>query len=121
MDHMKSKYWIVLIGAVLLICSALSLFFFLPGQASMTAEIWSDNELVRTVDLRIDQSFTIETEHGYNTVTVKDGAIAVTASDCPDCYCMHRGYCNSGAPIVCLPHRLVIQFLQSGAIDGISG
>ena len=44
-------------------------------------------------------------------IAVKDGKIAVTEASCPDHYCMQRGYCHSGAQIVCLPNRLVISFL----------
>ena len=118
---MKSKLWAVLIGALLLICCAFSIWFLLPGQAAVTAEIWSDNQLIRTVDLRVAQTFTVETAGGYNVVTVENGKIAVTGADCPDHYCMHRGFCNSGSPIVCLPNRLVIKFVGESGIDGIVG
>ena len=117
---MKTKYYIAILAAVLLICLGLT-FFTMGGEAASRAQITSDGRLIRTVDLAIDQEFTVETEDGYNIVTVKDGKIAVTEASCPDHYCMARGFCNSGAQIVCLPNRLVIEFLGEAEIDGIVG
>ena len=79
-------------------------------------------QVIKTVDLRIDQEFTVENgNHGYNAITVRDGKIGVSEATCPDHYCMKRGYCNSGTEIVCLPNRLVIRFLGEQEIDAIVG
>ncbi len=117
---MKTKYWVAILALALLLCAGLSLLT-LGGEASSMARISSNGKVVRTVDLHIDQEFTIETEDGYNIVTVKDGKIAVTEASCPDHYCMARGFCNSGSQIVCLPNRLVIEFLGEQEIDGVVG
>ncbi len=117
---MKTKYWIALLAAVGIICAGLSLFAF-RGETASRAQIVSNGRVVRTVDLSVDQEFTVETESGYNIVTVQDGKIAVTEASCPDHYCMARGFCNSGAQIVCLPNKLVIEFLGEAEIDGVVG
>ena len=117
---MKTKYWIVLLAALLLICGVLSVVFLRPGQAQQ-AQIWSDGKLVKTVLLSVDQEFTVECADGFNTGTVRGGKIAVTAASCPDSYCMHRGFCQGGAQIVCLPNRLVIKFVAEQEIDGVVG
>ncbi len=49
------------------------------------------------------------------------GRIAVTQSDCPGGDCMQTGWQDGGRPIVCLPHRLVIQFTGTAGPDAISG
>ena len=54
-------------------------------------------------------------------IQVVSGSVAVTVADCPDQYCVQRGYVSGGTPIVCLPHRLVIEFLGVQEIDGILG
>ena len=118
---MKTRTWILLLAVLLAVCLGASFFLLSPGEASDLAQITSQGKVVRTVDLRIDQEFTITTEDGSNTVTVKDGKIAVTAATCPDHYCMERGFCNSGAQIVCLPNRLVISFLGSQESDAVVG
>ena len=117
---MKTKTWILLIAAGAILCAVLSLLLLGPSQADH-AEIWSDGKLLQTLDLRIDQTITVESSRGRNTITVSGGRIAVTEADCPDGYCMDRGYCSGGAQIVCLPNRLVIQFKGTQTIDGISG
>ena len=114
---MKTKYWLMIFGAVAAVCIALSLPLLRTEQARF-AKITSKGVEVKTVDLMIDQEFTVD---GKNTVTVKDGRIAVTWADCPDHYCMKRGFCDGGTQIVCLPNRLVISFLDEAEVDFVAG
>ena len=119
---MKTKHWILIFAAVLAVCLGLSAMLLIPGEEAAYAEITREGKLLKTVDLRIDQTFTIEAEEGgYNVITVKDGKIGVTEATCPDHYCMHRGMCSSGAQIVCLPNKLVITFVGEPEIDGVAG
>ena len=119
---MKTKYWILLIAVLLLLSAGISIPLLMPGDAATHATITSQGETVKTVDLRIEQEFTVtNTNGGSNIVTVRDGKIAVTEASCPDHYCMHRGFCNSGAQIVCLPNQLVIQFTGQQDIDIVVG
>ena len=114
---MKTKYWLMIFGAVTAVCIALSLPLLRTEQARF-AKITSKGIEIKTVDLAIDQEFTVD---GHNTVTVKDGRIAVTWADCPDHYCMKRGFCAGGTDIVCLPNRLVISFLGEQEVDAAIG
>ena len=119
---MKTKMWILLFALVLIVCVGLSIPMFLPQADAARAEIRSQGNSIQFVDLRIDQEFTVDTPGGgHNVVTVKDGKIAVTEANCPDHYCMERGFCSSGSPIVCLPNQLVIQFEGSQEIDSVVG
>ena len=117
---MKTRTWIGLIALAALLCGGLSLLLLSPSQAQY-AEIYSNGKLVQTVDLRIDQTFTVRSERGTNIITVAGGKIAVTEADCPDGYCMARGYCSGGAQIVCLPNRLVLEFVGQQAVDTVVG
>ena len=114
---MKTKTWILIFAAVAAACIFLSLPLLRTEQARF-ARITSKGVEVKTVDLQIDQEFTVD---GKNTVTVSGGKIAVTWADCPDHYCMKRGYCNRGTDIVCLPNRLVITFLGEQEVDAAIG
>ena len=119
---MKTKTWILLIAAAAAVCLFLSCFLLIPGDAAAYAEISSGGAVVKTVDLRVNQQFTVTTDSGgSNTVTVRDGRIAVTEADCPDHYCMERGFCSGGTPIVCLPNRMVIRFVGEQSIDAVVG
>ena len=114
---MKSKYWAILLFCLAVGCVGLSLFFMIPTSPSHMAEVTSHGRVIRTVDLRVDQEFTVTGDTGSNVITVRDGKIAVTWADCPDGYCVDRGFCNSGTQIVCLPHSLVITFLGESEVD----
>ena len=115
---MRTKTWCVVIGAALLLCLGLSFALLRPGTPATRAEIRSQGELVKTVDLRVEQTFTVTTPTGgENVISVRQGKIAVTQANCPDHYCMARGYCNSGGQIVCLPNKLTITFLGKTEVD----
>ena len=118
---MKSKVWLMILGGVLAACLGLSALLLLPGEGAAQAEVYSDGKLLYTLDLLTDTQVTVEGKTGTNVITVRGGKIAVTEADCPDGYCMGRGFCNSGAQIVCLPNRLVIRFTGRQELDSIAG
>ena len=119
---MKTRTWIVIFALLLAGCIGASFYFLMPGEASDFAEITSQGQVVKTVDLRIDQEFTVENgSNGYNIIRVQGGNIAVVDASCPDHYCMKRGFCNSGTEIVCLPNRMTIRFLGVQEIDAVIG
>ena len=118
---MKTKIWIILLAVLLALSLAAGLFLLSGGEDASRAEIWSDGELLYTLDLSVDQKLEIHCGSGVNEITVKDGSIAVTEANCPDGYCMDRGFCSGGTPIVCLPNKLVIEFTGEQAIDGLLG
>ena len=118
---MKTKFWILLLAGLLILCLALSFFLMRPGKAATLAQVRIDDTVI-TVSLLEDQEFTLHSLNGgYNTVTVRDGKIAVTEASCPDQYCVQRMFCDGGTPIVCLPNKLVIEFLGESEIDGKIG
>ena len=119
---MKTKYWIALLAAILVVCLGLSIPLLLPGEDAQYAQLISDGQLMKVVDLNFDQEIHITTTNGgSNTITVKDGKIGVTGATCPDHYCMDRGMCSGGAQIVCLPNRLVIRFGGGQSVDTVAG
>ena len=116
---MKTKYWIFIRAALLVICTAAAILLSRSTPAD-TVQVYSEGKLLHTLSLNQDQTIIIDTDRGSNTITIQDGKVAVTQADCPDGYCMARGFCSGGTQIVCLPHRLVLQF-ASNRLDGISG
>ena len=118
---MKTKHYILLFAVLLVLCAGLSLWFLLPSDGASAVEIWSDGVLIDTWSLDVDQSITVGYGDGYNVVRVKNGKVAVTEANCPDHYCMKRGYCDGGAQIVCLPHRLVLKFVGEAEVDFVVG
>lgn len=118
---MKTKTWIIILGVVVAACIGLSLWLLLPKQQAQAVRIISEGKTLQTLPLSEDTQLEIASSHGINVVTVKNGKIAVTEADCPDHYCMKRGWCSGGAQIVCLPNRLVLEFVGETIVDGIAG
>ena len=118
---MKTRYWIAMFTAVLLVCAMLSIPL-LSAEDSAYAEIISEGQTIQIVDLTVDREILIAADNGgENTITVKDGKIGITAANCPDHYCMDRGMCSRGIQIVCLPNGLIIRFRGAQTVDSVSG
>lgn len=119
---MKTKYWLALLAATAFICGLLSVALLQDDTGATHARISSSGTVLKTVDLRINQTFTVTLEDGsFNVITVRDGKIAVTEASCPDQYCIRRGFCSGGTQIVCLPNTLVIDFLEASDVDFMVG
>ena len=109
--------------ATLLLAAAV-FFLFLPREsgAPAVAEIYLDGQLI--YQLPLDTPAEVEVSGDYhNTVTVRNGKISVTASDCPGEDCVHSGAVGtSGRSIVCLPNRLEIRVVSApGDVDFVVG
>ena len=109
---LSTHVWIGILGLLALIC----LFAWLGMNGNTEpqyAEIYQDGKCIRRVSLDEDAVFTIESDDGCNTIEVCDGQIRIAAADCRDQVCVRSGALHGSVPIVCLPHRLVIQGASS--------
>lgn len=114
---------------LLLGAAAVSAAFLLlrgRGEDRPVARITRDGVLLEEIDLTtVDQPYTLtfEDESGRNVVTVEQGRIRVSEADCPDRVCVNQGWISDGTvPIVCLPHRLMIEIKGGGGeLDGGAG
>ncbi len=118
---MKNLKWIIIFVLLCAVCAAAWGFLSRGTAGDVTARITLGNEVVRTIDLssvREPYEFTVSSDGGYNRIRVEKGRIAVIDADCRGGDCVNQGYISSGgAPIVCLPHRLMITLV--GADNGI--
>ena len=105
----KTLFWIVLFAAL----AGLGAGTYLLHGGGRLAYISVDGALYDTVDLTAaaePYERTIRTEYGWNTLRIGRGRIEVVAADCPNQDCVKQGAISEGTvPIVCLPHRLVIE------------
>lgn len=113
--------YIVFAATVVLSVVGTVLIFSVP--AAQTVEIISGGEVLCTIDLShtSDREIRIDYDDGYNIVEITDGKIHVSEADCPDKVCINMGFLRSGAPIVCLPNRLVIRYVQGAEVDAVAG
>ena len=97
------------------------LTYTMLGRGEGTIAVISVNgEELERIDLsKVRKAYDIDvtTEYGHNIVHVEPGAISVTEADCPDQICVFQGkLTGSGIPIICMPHRLVIE-IEGGDLD----
>lgn len=107
--------------AILAVCVMLC---FLPGSndSAAYAQIYLNGELVKTLSLHENQTFSIEDRY-YNEITVTDRSIAFTDSNCPGLDCVHSGSIHStGRSLVCLPNGVEIRVVSDEAdVDFVVG
>ncbi len=119
---MKHKHFILIFLLIVLV-SLCSMFFISRNKDIKTAEIYSDDTLIHTVDLStVDESYELPVTHNghTNTVLIENGKISVKSADCPDKLCVKQGYLTS-YPIVCVPNKLYIKPADnSGDVDAVS-
>ena len=117
----KTRTWVTIIFILLLISAALCLWLWLRPAAGTVANIYLDGECVRSVDLSAVEkpyTFTVTSARGENLIEVEPGRIRIVEADCPDRICVNDGWLSdSASPIVCLPHRLVIELASDAAGD----
>ena len=106
-----NRFWIIVL--VCLVAGSLVAVFLLRRGTADMAYVYLDGEVVRRVELSaVAEPFTfiVEAETGMNVIAVENGRIRVLDADCPDGSCIRQGWVSGGAaPIVCLPHRLIIK------------
>ena len=108
---------VVVLAVTVMLC-------FLPGKNTPDAyaEVYLNGQLIKTVALQESQIFVIEDQYS-NEITVSDGKIAFTSSDCPGQDCVHSGSIQStGRSLVCLPNRVEIRVVsKADDVDFVVG
>lgn len=108
---------------VLAIAAAVGLSFMPRGEEGQQTiiQIYQDGQLVQELSLDTDRTMELTGEY-TNTVEVRDGKVAIIASDCPGEDCVHSGWISRiGRSIVCLPNRVEIRIIGEAEVDFIVG
>ena len=109
--------------AVIAVIAAVGTVLSFSMSSSQTVEIISGGEVLYTIDLShtADRVIRVGNGSGCNTIEITGGKIHVTEADCPDKTCVRMGFLQGSAPIVCLPNRLVIRYVQGSNVDAVAG
>ncbi len=114
---MIKKWDIVLLAALLLLSLLPEGVFILSGSdrtlAGTKAVVQVNGSVYKEIPLSEHHgtdTFTIQTNSGYNTVVVNEQEIGIVEADCPDKICVSEGFISQpGATAVCLPHKVMIE------------
>lgn len=115
---------LILIVLALAAAAAIWLFYSAGAESGKGASITVDGVEKAFLFLNEDDSVSVETESGYNIVTVEDGRVFVTEADCRDQICVeHKKISKEGETIVCLPHKMVVEIVGDApeAFDMVVG
>ncbi len=105
----------LLLGAALLAAAGLLFLLLPPGEKGGQAEVICRGETLCRLSLAEDAER--EIVPGF-TVTVENGAVRVSASDCAGQDCVrHRPVSRKGESIVCLPREIVIRITGEPETD----
>lgn len=110
---MKNRYWLIIFAIIIIICACV--WFFMSGNIGTVVGIYQDGELLYKIDLtRVDEPYEIRVEYNdsENIILVKHNDISVIEADCADQVCVDHGSLGNKTPIICLPNRLVIEWID---------
>ena len=123
-EHLRFRKGDFLVIAAVVLMAVLVAVGFLPkgNDGPVMAEIYRQGERIKTLSLEEETSFTITGDY-TNVVTVKDGGVAITFSDCPGEDCVHSGAIRApGRSIVCLPNEVEVRIVNGEAdVDFVVG
>ena len=122
---MKSvKFWYAVLAGVLLIGIIGTVFVFQDSNKTVVI-IEQDGNVIERINLSEftgAKEINISCAEGQNTVLIENGQIRMKNADCADQTCVKMGTLRSASlPVVCLPHRLVIRFDDSGSDIQLDG
>ena len=123
---LKTRTWVLLLLAAALALALLSVILLTAKAPGTVVQVVQDGRVLREIDLsRVAQRETFEVlwpDGGRNLVTVEPGRIRVSEADCPDQICVSQGWLSDqAAPIVCMPHRLIIRVKgETAQADGVA-
>lgn len=110
--------------AVFLIIAGIAASYILSfGQTGGSEIIITvDGQKFGTYSLLQDNEIVIEQESSTNKVTIKDGIVSMSFSNCHGQDCVkHAPISQTGENIICLPHKVVVEVCgDSGGLDTIA-
>lgn len=114
-----------IILAVFLIAAGLfmSYSFSLGKSAGSSVDISCNGKLFGTYSLAEDRVITVDLNGHCNKVTINNGTVSMSFSDCTGQDCIHHAPIKkTGENIVCLPNKVVVEISakDSDEYDSIS-
>jgi hypothetical protein len=114
----KKKDVIVIVGLLLLIGVGYMIYLFTQGGKE-TVEVYYQNQLIDTIDIHIDHTYTYQGSYGSFSLEVKDEKYHATNVECPNHNCEKVGWVSQGSAkqIVCAPNEIYV--IQSDSQDNV--
>jgi hypothetical protein len=112
-----NRYDFILISVILFLCLLFLGITYINGEKDANvAYVYYDNKLVKTIDLRIDETkeYIVKGYNGDVVIETKKNQIRVKEEKSPLNLCSKQGFISSSLEtIVCLPNKVVIKIESS--------
>jgi len=103
----KNDFFLIII---IILISFVSYLIFNSNKNGNFAYVYYDRKLIKTINLKIDNSYVVKGYNGDVEISVKDGKIKVINENSLNHLCSKLDYTNSfNNPIICLPNKIVIE------------
>lgn len=107
-----------LIFIVLIVTSLLFVYYFANKHPANQALVYRDSNLILTIDLSVDATYTVEGNNGPVTIKVWNHQIKVEQENSPYHLCSKQGYISeANESIICLPNHIVIELPKNNDLD----
>ena len=118
LDSTKKSYRndILLILFFLIIAFTALAFMKFHGKTGAEVRVSVNNREYGVYSLDKNQTITIGEEDWENILEIKNGRASMIKADCPDKVCVnHAPISKKGETIVCLPHKVVVEVIDTDA------
>ncbi len=124
MNRYIKKADILLFIVILVIGMAVSFWTLSGSDAGERAVVTVDGRLYGTYPLMQDQEIDVRQNGHQNHITIKDGQVSMTFSDCHNQVCVNTGKISkTSQTIVCLPNKVMVEIVsdEGGEADVVTG
>lgn len=122
---MIKKADIALFFIILILGLVISFISLTDNTSGDKAVITVSGEVFGIYDINEDRTIEVKQNDHINHITIKDGAVSMSYSDCANQVCVHTGAISETKDsIVCLPNKVMIEISSEGKggdVDVISG
>ena len=100
---------------ILLILGLSSVFLISgSGKDGQKVLIKTGGEVYGTYDLKKDQTIRVVYRGHHNNITIKNGKVSMSFSDCRNQNCVHQGkISDTSQAIICLPNQVVVEIIDN--------
>ena len=111
---MKKKDFILIFIILIVIAVTFGINQLINAKDGEKIEIYVDNKLYKTYDIDDEDEIKIESNEGYNVITIHDHGVEIDEASCPDKVCVHEGFITKPSEsIVCLPNKVHIKIVSN--------
>ena len=113
----------LIFGIILAVAIVTAIGFYRSPFSATSVKIYVDSQEYATyvVSEGAKKTVTVQTDFGYNQITMQSGSVQITESDCHNHDCTQMGkISHAGDMLICLPHKLVVVLEGGDPVDAVS-